>query len=509
MKVNYAVPDPGRVLRRRRSPLQLALGGVLVVLILVVEVMILQAYANVNRTTAIFGEQSFLNSTLVNAQREAMLLEDQIQELPTSGDLKGVTIRRGLLGTQLFQAEGHTGDPKVAHTLEQARRDLALIDRHLARIKADPERVSMRAEVAVMQPAAHRLAVSIKQLFDTKEQELFGAVNGALDARRSSERLLVGLSAMVLVVGLALSLSLRQRVRKDFARAYEALTAEVDERKAAERALFPLDRFRSLSILSTCPHLDADGPSATTASRSAVCSLLPAAGRRRPPLPGHPDDARALGPFVAEYVPAPGVTAAETCGPHPTAPCCTRNRRRQPDRGRQRARVFPTPRRLRRRSWSPARPPGLPRRLTGLATDPVRRAGRAALARSTGRCRAVHRPDDFSTSTTASPRPATAAVVRGPRLRAAAAHDTAARLAGRVRRAAGAGHRRRRGRGSRPAPPNPPPAVRRNGRTIRSRPPGAASPVRRRRREERLRTAYGPCTRPRPGARPLRAVPPA
>ena len=44
--------DPGRVLRRRRSPLQFALGGVLVVLVVVVELLILQAYVNVNRTTA-------------------------------------------------------------------------------------------------------------------------------------------------------------------------------------------------------------------------------------------------------------------------------------------------------------------------------------------------------------------------------------------------------------------------------------------------------------------------
>jgi hypothetical protein len=50
------VPDPARVLRRRRSPLLLALGGVLVALVVVVEALILQAYANVNRTTAVFGE---------------------------------------------------------------------------------------------------------------------------------------------------------------------------------------------------------------------------------------------------------------------------------------------------------------------------------------------------------------------------------------------------------------------------------------------------------------------
>ena len=52
---------------------------------------------------------------------------------------------------------------------------MALIERPLARIEADPGRADLRAEVAVVQPVAHRLAVSIKQLFDAKEQ---GAVRG-------------------------------------------------------------------------------------------------------------------------------------------------------------------------------------------------------------------------------------------------------------------------------------------------------------------------------------------
>jgi diguanylate cyclase (GGDEF)-like protein/PAS domain S-box-containing protein len=309
--------DPVRVLRRRRSPLQLALGGVLVALILVVEVLILQAYANVNRTTAIFGEQSFLNSTLVNAQREAVLLEDQVEELPASGDLKGVTIRRGLLANQLSQAEGHSADPQIAQTLEQARRDLALIDRHLTRIKANRGRVDLRAEVAAMKPAAHRLAVSIKQLFDTKEQSLFGAVTGALDARRSSERLLVGLSGLVLIVGLALALSLRQRVRKDFARAYEALTAEVEERKAAERALRASEeRFRSLVQNSSdvISIVDADGGVRYhSESVRRVLGYDPAELVDGDPLSlVHPDDRERVARFVAEAALRPGVTAAET-----------------------------------------------------------------------------------------------------------------------------------------------------------------------------------------------------
>jgi diguanylate cyclase (GGDEF)-like protein/PAS domain S-box-containing protein len=310
--------DDQRVLRRRRGPLQLALGGVLVVLVLVVEVLIVQAYANVNRTTAISGQQSFLNTNLVNAQREAILLEDQIEELPATGDLKGVTIRRGLLGNLLFQIEGQGGsDPQVAQTLEEARRDLAVIDRHLARIKANPSRASMRVEVAAMRPTAHRLAVSIKQLFDTEEQGLFGAVSGALDARKSSERLLVGLSAMVLVVGLALALSLRQRVRKDFARAYAALTAEVEERKAAERALRASEeRFRSLVQNSSdvISIVDADG--AVRYHSESVRRVLgydPGELVDGDPLTlVHPDDRERVARFVAEAALRPGVTPAET-----------------------------------------------------------------------------------------------------------------------------------------------------------------------------------------------------
>src|SRR5829696_7926021 len=307
--------DPHRVLRRRRGPLQLALGGVLVALIVVVEVLIFQAYANVNRTTAIFGEQSDLNSTLVNAQREAVLLEDQIEDLPTTGDVRGVTIRRGLLGNQLFQAEAQRDDPQVARALEQARRELALIDHHLARIKADPG--TAQAEVAVMEPAAHRLAVSIKQLFDAKEQGLFGAVSGALNARRSSERLLIGLSGLVLLVGLALSLSLRQRVRKDFARAYAALTAEVDERKATERALRASEeRFRSLVQNSSdvISIVDADG--AVRYHSESVRRVLgydPGELVDGDPLTlVHPDDRERVARFVAEAALRPGVTAAET-----------------------------------------------------------------------------------------------------------------------------------------------------------------------------------------------------
>src|SRR5215218_3178836 len=274
--------DPHRVLRRRRGPVQLALG---VVLVLVVE---------------------------------ALLLNVKIEELPTTRNLRGAQIRRALLGNQLYQLESLSGgDAQVDATIEGLGRDLGLIDQALARAKADPTEATLRAETDRMRPAIRRVIVHVKQLYDAKEQGFVGALSGALNARKSSERLLVGLSAMVLVVGLALALSLRQRVRKDFARAYAALTAEVDERKAAERALRASEeRFRSLVQNSSdvISIVDADG--AVRYHSESVRRVLgydPGELVDSDPLAlVHPDDRERAARFVAEAGLRPGLTAAET-----------------------------------------------------------------------------------------------------------------------------------------------------------------------------------------------------
>jgi len=310
--------NPGRILRRRRSPLQLALGGVLVVLILGVEVLILQAYVNVNRSTAIFGKVTFLTGALVNVEREALLLNVEVEELPTTLDLRGTQVRRALLGNQLYLADGlGDNDPMVKETLRGVDEDLRVVDQALARAKAKPTEANLRNQVRTMRPAIRDVSLSIKQLYDTKEQEFFGALSGTLRARTSSERLLVGLSGLVLVVGLALALSLRQRVRKDFARAYEALTAEVDERKAAEQALRASEeRFRSLVQNSSdvISIVDADGGVRYhSESVRRVLGYDPGDLVDGDPLTlVHPDDRERVARFVAEAGLRPGVTPAET-----------------------------------------------------------------------------------------------------------------------------------------------------------------------------------------------------
>jgi PAS domain S-box-containing protein len=305
-------------LHRRPGPFQLALGGVLVVLILVVEVLILQAYVNINRTTAIFGQESYVTGALVNVQRETLLLNVKIEELPTSRDLRGAQVRRALLANQLNQLRGlGGGDTMVDATILGVDRDLRVIDRSLARAKAAPTEARLRAEAERMRPAIRRAIVRLKQLYDAKEQQFFGALSTALNTRKSSERLLVGLSGLVLIVGLALALSLRQRVRKDFGRAYQALTAEVEERKAAERAVRASEeRFRSLVQNSSdvISIVDADGGVRYhSESVRRVLGYDPAELVDGDPLSlVHPDDRERVARFVAEAALRPGVTAAET-----------------------------------------------------------------------------------------------------------------------------------------------------------------------------------------------------
>jgi hypothetical protein len=150
-----------------------ALGGVLVALILVVEVLIFHAYVNVNRSTAIFGRVTFLTGNLVNVQREALLLNVKIEELPATGDVREAQVRRALPGNQLHLTESlGEHDPMVESTLTSLDRDLKVIDRSLAR--ADPSQASLRAEVAEMRPAVRRVTVRIKQLYDAKSRSSSG-----------------------------------------------------------------------------------------------------------------------------------------------------------------------------------------------------------------------------------------------------------------------------------------------------------------------------------------------
>jgi diguanylate cyclase (GGDEF)-like protein/PAS domain S-box-containing protein len=320
-RAGSATVDPGRVLRRRRSPLQLTLVGVLIVLIIVVEVLILRAYVNLSATTATFGQATFLTGNLVNVEREVLLLNAEVERLPDSNDLETVEVRRALLGNQLnvgLLRSQSGGDALLAATAQAVDDDLRAVDRSLARIRAARSQAGLRAEVASLRPVLRRLERRVKELYDHEEQVFFGAVGQALAARASSERLLVGFSGLVLLVGLALALSLRQRVRSDFARAWQVLTAEVEERKAAEAALRGSEeRFRSLVQNSSdvITILDADGVAryhSESVRRVLGYDPQELMDTPDPQTLVHPGDRERVARFVAEAALRPGVTAAAT-----------------------------------------------------------------------------------------------------------------------------------------------------------------------------------------------------
>ena len=128
-------------------------------------------------------------------------------------------------------------DPMVESALTSLDTDLKVIDRSLARAKADRSPASLRAEVDTMRPAVRRVTVRIKQLYDAKEQEFFGALSGTLNAPQKlraapgrPER--AGADRRDGPGPLAAPAD-PQGLRS----AYQTLTAEVEERKAAERAL--------------------------------------------------------------------------------------------------------------------------------------------------------------------------------------------------------------------------------------------------------------------------------
>jgi diguanylate cyclase (GGDEF)-like protein/PAS domain S-box-containing protein len=310
--------DPSRILRRRRSPLQLALAGVLVVLVLVVEALILRAYVNVSGTTEILRQATWLTGNLVNVQRELLQLDAEIEQLPSLRDFRRIQVRRALLANQYnrLKTQG-VDDPLLTAEVPAIEEDLRRVDQALARARAEPTEANLEAQVARLRPVLKRLVVRVKQLFDLEEQEFTGALGATLQARGDSQRLLVGLSGLVLLVGLALALSLRQRVRKDFARAYQTLTAEVEERKAAEHALRASEeRFRSLVQNSSdvISIVDPDGNVRYhSESVRRVLGYDPGELVDGDPLTlVHPDDRERVARFVAEASLRPGVTAAET-----------------------------------------------------------------------------------------------------------------------------------------------------------------------------------------------------
>jgi diguanylate cyclase (GGDEF)-like protein/PAS domain S-box-containing protein len=234
--------------RLRLSPSQRVLVTVLGLLIVTVQVMIVLAYRNLSNTTASFGTATDVVTGLARVQRELGQLQIDVERLRVPDGVDRVAIQRGLVDQQIEVTLGATpaaGDERAG--IERARGHLAAFDAELARLQADPTPAHLARSRPVMRREAGEAETLLKEDYDASEISFFGAITNALHARTALERVLMGTSGLTLAVALMLSMSLRRRTSRTFARAYQRLVQEVNEREAAEQALRESEqRFRAL-----------------------------------------------------------------------------------------------------------------------------------------------------------------------------------------------------------------------------------------------------------------------
>jgi diguanylate cyclase (GGDEF)-like protein/PAS domain S-box-containing protein len=234
--------------RPRLSPVQRVLVAALAVLIVAVQVMLVFAYRNLGKTTVTFGTATDVVTGLARIQRETLELAIELERLRGPDGLDKLTIRRGLVDQQIEVTLGSVPSGGVEREgLERARRQLESFDAELARLQAHPTPMQLARSRPVLERQVDQVQLTLKELYDVSEITFFGSINNALHARTDLERVLIGTSGATLAVALMLALSLRRRANRTFARAYQRLVQEVNEREAAEKALRESEqRFRAL-----------------------------------------------------------------------------------------------------------------------------------------------------------------------------------------------------------------------------------------------------------------------
>jgi diguanylate cyclase (GGDEF)-like protein/PAS domain S-box-containing protein len=232
----------------RLSPGQRVLAVVLGVLIVTVQVMIVQAYQNLGSTTASFGFATDTMTGLANVQRETLRLGIEVERLRLPDGLDTVAVRRGLVDQQIEVTLGASSRAEaVRDGLMEVRRHFTTFDAELARLQADPTPAHLARSRPVLRRQLDEVDTHLKEIYGASEITLVGSVEEALHARTILEQVLMGIGGLTMAVALMLALSLRRRASRSYARAYQRLVGEINERKAAEQALRESEqRFRAL-----------------------------------------------------------------------------------------------------------------------------------------------------------------------------------------------------------------------------------------------------------------------
>ena len=234
-KSDALVLTDGDTARRRVRPLQIILGLLLVGLMVAVELLLMSAHSDRRNASERFKGSSLTITNLANVQRETLRLDAETHGVVAGEtDMKQLELQRQLLDRQLQVAEAWDVPQAELHAVEAALDRFDTFARYLFRGGTAQDRSQVLEK---LEQSADDLELRVKELYDKHEQKFLRGLSRELESGARSQRALLVLGLVVLVIAITLALLIRRSVRADFQRAYDALVHEVQERKTLQEQL--------------------------------------------------------------------------------------------------------------------------------------------------------------------------------------------------------------------------------------------------------------------------------
>lgn len=228
---------------RRLSKTQIGLIFATVLLVIGGGILSLNVYLNILATNTAF-QAGYLITDLTDIERAILFLRRENQAILNIADpdFAPVELRRGLLTSQMRLAFSES--PDRTHLIPRFQEMQQILDEYnllLATARENPTEANLAEAGPMLEAMLDELERKNKALINQEETAFFSTIGNALTAQRTTQRSLLILSALIIIFGGLLVLSLQRTVSGEFAHAYALLQTEVGERRQTEKELRAAD----------------------------------------------------------------------------------------------------------------------------------------------------------------------------------------------------------------------------------------------------------------------------